>query len=142
MVDCHMHMVLDGVDWRAAIARHSEKADEAWARQVLQAYRDAGFTWLRDGGDRWGAGALGRALAPEYGITYRTPLSPLCKKGHYGAFIGTAFADLKEYAQLVRLQKQRGAKDAAFRHSGEGMDIVEAEGEDGRTQKVQQALAP
>ena len=109
MVDCHMHMVLDGWDWRAAIARHSQSPQEEWVRLTLSAYKAAGFTWLRDGGDRWGAGALARALSPEYGITYRAPLSPLCKAGHYGAFIGTAFEDLKEYAALVAQQKAQGA---------------------------------
>ena len=109
MVDCHMHMVLDGMDWKAAIHRHAQGPKEDWVRQILQSYADAGFTWLRDGGDRWGVGALARRLAPEYGITYRTPLSPLCKKGHYGAFIGTVFADLKEYATLVTEQKRKGA---------------------------------
>ena len=109
MVDCHMHMVLDGVDWRSAIGRHSQTPDENWIHRVLAAYRDAGFTYLRDGGDRWGVGALARRLAPQYGITYRTPLSPLCKAGHYGAFIGTVFSDLKEYAALVWSQKRQGA---------------------------------
>ena len=109
MVDCHMHMVLDGRNWKEAIARHRELPREGFIRQVLGAYREKGFTWLRDGGDRWGVSAMARRLAPEYGITYRTPLSPLCKKGHYGAFIGTAFADLREYAALVKAQKAAGA---------------------------------
>lgn len=109
MVDCHMHMVLDGRDWRSAIGRHSHKPDEGWVRSVLADYRDKGFTYLRDGGDRWGVGALARELAPQYGIIYRTPLSPLCKAGHYGGFIGTVFSDLREYAALVAKQKRQGA---------------------------------
>ena len=109
MVDCHMHMVLDGQDWRAAIARHSTVPAERWVRQTLQTYKEKGFTWLRDGGDRWGAGALARELAPEYGIVYRSPLSPLCKKGHYGAFIGTSFETMDDFAALVRRQKADGA---------------------------------
>ena len=109
MVDCHMHMVLDGQDWRAAIDRHREAPLESWVRGILAAYRDAGFTWLRDGGDRWGVGALARKLAPEYGIVYRTPLSPLCKTGHYGAFIGTRFDNLREYTALVQKLKSTGA---------------------------------
>ncbi len=104
-----MHMVLDGVDWRRAIARHSEKADEAFARAVLQTYRDLGFAYLRDGGDHRGAGALGRALAGEYGIVYRTPLAPLCKAGHYGAFIGEKYENFREYATLVRKHRENGA---------------------------------
>lgn len=107
--DCHMHMVLDGCDWKRAIARHSETVDTGWVRQVLGTYRDLGFTYLRDGGDRWGVGAKARELAAEFGITYRTPLAPLCKAGHYGAFIGEKYADMGEYAALVRRQREEGA---------------------------------
>ena len=109
VADCHMHMVLDGVDWKNAIARHAEGPEEGFIRRVLKTYQDIGVTYLRDGGDRWGAGARARELAAEYGITYRTPLAPLCMKGHYGAFIGTVYEDLKEYARLVVQQRQQGA---------------------------------
>ena len=67
--DCHIHMVLDGENWKAAIARHREKADEKWIRQTLARYHNLGFTYLRDGGDRWGVGKRARELAGEYGIT-------------------------------------------------------------------------
>ena len=108
-MDCHMHMILDGVHWKDAIGRHREKPHEGFIRQVLSAYRQAGYTYLRDGGDRWGAGKRARELAPEYGIVYRTPLSPLCKKGHYGGFIGGSYVNLKEYTQLVRKMRAQGA---------------------------------
>lgn len=107
--DCHMHMILDGYEWRAAIRRHSAAPDEVWIRGILQTYRELGFTYLRDGGDRWGAGAKARQLAPEYGIRYRTPLAPLCKKGHYGGFIGANYENLREYAALVGKARQDGA---------------------------------
>ena len=107
--DCHMHMILDGYEWRSAIARHDPVPDENWIRSILKTYRELGFTYLRDGGDRWGAGAAARHLAPEYGITYRTPLAPLCKAGHYGTFIGEKYENFKEYADLVRKQRDRGA---------------------------------
>ena len=106
--DCHMHMVLDGVEWRSAIARHSGAPDEAFIRKTLCIYRDLGYTYLRDGGDRWGVGAKARQLAPEYGITYRTPLSPLYHADCYGSFIGTAYENLKEYAALVAETKKNG----------------------------------
>lgn len=109
LVDCHMHMVLDGADWRAAIGRHRNCPDEAWIRRVLETYRDKGFAYLRDGGDRWDAGKRARELAPEYGIRYRTPLAPLCKAGHYGAFIGEKYRNMKEYAGLVRKARADGA---------------------------------
>ena len=107
--DCHMHMVLDGVDWRAAIARHRDGPDETFIRRTLETYQKAGFTYLRDGGDRWGVGKRARELAPEYGITYRTPLANLCKQGHYGGFIGEYYSDFREYADLVRKARAEGA---------------------------------
>ena len=109
IADCHMHMVLDGVDWRNAIGRHRENPDDDWIRQVLQTYREKGFVYLRDGGDRWGAGKRARELASEYGICYRTPLAPLCKAGHYGGFIGEKYENLREYTDLVRKARTDGA---------------------------------
>ena len=107
--DCHMHMILDGVEWRSAIARHNPVPDTPWIHKVLKTYQNLGFTYLRDGGDRWGAGAKARELAPQYSITYRTPLSPLCKAGHYGTFIGEKYENFTEYAALVRKHRKNGA---------------------------------
>lgn len=107
--DCHIHMVLDGVYWRDAIARHSDAVDRDFVRKQLNIYQTAGYTYLRDGGDRWGVGAYARKLAPEYGITYRTPLAPLCKAGHYGSFIGAVYEDTKEFAALVQQHRKNGA---------------------------------
>ena len=109
MVDCHMHMILDGFDWKEAIARHAQCPDEKWIREILREYQRLGFTYLRDGGDRWGAGKKARELAPEFGIRYCTPLANLCKAGHYGAFIGEKYADMKEYAALVKKARADGA---------------------------------
>ena len=107
--DCHMHMILDGIEWRAAIARHKEGPDEDFIRKVLGIYQNLGYTYLRDGGDRWDAGKRAREIAGEYGITYRTPLAPLCKKGHYGAFIGLVWENFTQYRDLVVQHKKNGA---------------------------------
>ena len=106
--DCHMHMVLDGEYWKAAIARHSAAPDEGFIRSTLARYQDLGYTYLRDGGDRWGVGAAARDLAGEYGIVYRTPLSPLCHAGHYGGFIGERFENLSQFQDLVRKTREKG----------------------------------
>ena len=107
--DCHIHMVLDALDWKNAIARHQNAPDESYIRSILKLYQDLGYTYLRDGGDRWNVSKLARTLAPEYGIRYTTPLSPISKLGHYGGFIGVQFSSLREYADLVRNQRQLGA---------------------------------
>ena len=107
--DCHIHMVLDGADWRGAIDRHRAAPDRDWIRVRLAEYAAAGFTHLRDGGDKWGVGAAARELAGEWGIIYRTPLAPLVLAGHYGGFIGEKYQNLREYADLVRKRREQGA---------------------------------
>lgn len=109
--DCHVHAVLDGIDFKASIAAHRTEAgpDEARIRSMLSAYQRRGVTYLRDGGDRWGACLTARRLAPEYGIEYAAPLAPLYKKGNYGKFIGRGYADLREFAALVDEMKAAGA---------------------------------
>lgn len=107
-VDCHIHMVLDGADWKAAIERHKNGVDDEVIRSRLAAYRELGFTYLRDGGDRWGVGKRARELAVEYGITYRTPLAPLCKAGHYGSFIGRKYENMREFTALVEETRTGG----------------------------------
>lgn len=113
-----MHMVLDGVDWKTAIGRHAHEVDTDWVRRTLNRYQQRGYTYLRDGGDRWGVGAAARAVADEYGIVYRTPLAPLCRRGHYGEFIGLSYENMKEFAALVGQQGRQGADFVKIMISG------------------------
>lgn len=106
--DCHIHMILDGVYYRDAIDHHKNGPDEVLIRQRLQDYVNYGVTYLRDGGDAWGVGLRASQLAGEYGITYRTPVANLCRKGHYGCFIGWGYEDLAEYRDMVRKIKSMG----------------------------------
>jgi len=130
--DCHMHMVLDGLEWKASIHRHDGGIREDWIRGILKTYQDLGFGYLRDGGDRWGIGAKARELAPEYGITYRTPLANLCKAGHYGLFIGRKYENFRDYARLVVQQREDGADFVKIMISGlmdfDRFGVLSAEG--------------
>ena len=104
-----MHMVLDGVYYRAAIDAFRAGPQDELVRARLRAYADAGITYLRDGGDRFGASMRARELAAEYGVEYRVPVFPMCLKGRYGAFIGREFADLDEYRGLIgEIKRQKG----------------------------------
>ena len=116
--DCHIHMVLDGENWKQAIARHVHKPDLVWIRRILSLYQSCGITYLRDGGDRWGVGVAARTVAPEYSITYRTPLAPLYKEGNYGGFIGEPWHDLREYASLVQNIQRHGGDFVKIMISG------------------------
>ncbi len=107
--DLHIHMLLSGADWKAAITGHQPSPDDALIRRRLAAYQAAGITYLRDGGDRFGVCLRAKELAPEYGITYRAPAFPIYKKGHYGSFIGRGWSDLTEYRALLAEAKAVGA---------------------------------
>ena len=116
--DCHIHMVLDGEDWRAAIARHRDGPEGGFIHRTLKNYRALGFDYLRDGGDRWGVGKRAKELAPQYGITYRTPCAPLCKAGHYGGFIGKKFSSTREYRDLIEKNRKGGGDFVKIMISG------------------------
>ena len=116
--DCHIHMVLDGRDWKAAIAAHQNGPAEDLIRSRLEKYRRLGFAYLRDGGDRWGVGKRARELAPDYGIVYRTPCAPLCKAGHYGGFIGETYGSFREYRTRIAENRKNGADFVKIMISG------------------------
>jgi len=99
--DCHIHMVLDGYDYKKAMGQHRQRVQDAWIRDTLKQYAQAGVKYLRDGGDALGVAKRAAELAPEYGIEYRTPLFPICRKGRYGEFIGRSFDDFTGYRALV-----------------------------------------
>ncbi|MCD8023416.1 MAG: amidohydrolase family protein [Lachnospiraceae bacterium] len=100
---------MDGVNYRAAYARHRDGVDVDDVRSKLAAYADAGVTYVRDGGDHLGVSALAAKLAPEYGITYRTPIFAIHKNGCYGKIVGRGFDSMKEYHQLVLEAGEAGA---------------------------------
>lgn len=107
--DCHIHMVLDGIlGWREAMDRHRAAPDEEAVRQVLRQYQRAGMTFLRDGGDKYGASLLAAKLAPEYGLCYLSPAYPIFEKGRYGAFIGRGFENMTEYRALLEDVRRQG----------------------------------
>lgn len=106
--ECHAHMVLDGVYYKAALERHREGPQEDTIRKVLRAYQKAGITYVRDGGDACGVAARAARLAGEYGIEYRMPLFAMHREGRYGHMVGKAFRDLREYRQLVDRVKRNG----------------------------------
>ena len=105
----HMHIFMNGTDYKQAVQDMKKGKIEETVKKNLQIYKDAGITWLRDGGDHYGASVLAREIAPEYGITYRTPCFGIHKKGHYGGIVGLAFENMTEYRTLVQKAKQQHA---------------------------------
>ncbi len=116
--DAHIHIALDGADYKKMKELHDMGPDEAHIRSVLAAYSDAGFTFLRDGGDKWGCSLLAKSLAYEYGIDYRTPDFAIYKKGSYGSILGRPFMDFKEFKELVAEVKKNNCDFVKVMGSG------------------------
>lgn len=107
--ECHAHIFMDGIDYRAAVRTHRDAPCEPVIRAHLKEYQMRGITYVRDGGDKYGASTLARKLAPEYGITYRTPVFGIHKNGQYGKIVGYGFSDMREYHDLVKRAISQGA---------------------------------
>ena len=107
--ECHAHVIMDGKNYKEAVAMHKEKPDEGAIREHLAAWQQAGITFVRDGGDAYGVSERARELAGEYGIDYRSPIFAIHKRGHYGGIVGLPYDDHQGYRDLVKTAKLRGA---------------------------------
>ncbi|HBX22881.1 MAG TPA: amidohydrolase [Desulfotomaculum sp.] len=92
LVDCHVHLALDGKDFAAARKRWEQP--EPIARQVQSELADTlerGILAVRDGGDRAGIGFATREQVTTgnlAGPVIRSPGFALRQPGTYGAFLG------------------------------------------------------
>ena len=99
--ECHAHIFMNGYDYQLAVRNQKNGNQEKVIRENLKAYQEKGITFVRDGGDHFGASALAKRLAKGYGIDYRSPLYSIYKNGHYGKVTGRGFDNMKEYEKLV-----------------------------------------
>ena len=116
--ECHGHIVADGVNYREAMARHKNGADEVYVRSALKLIAAHGIGYYRDGGDKYMVSAMAKKLAGEYGIEYRTPVYIIHKKGYYGAMYGCCFDSTRELRVLILEAKALGADFVKLTVSG------------------------
>ena len=90
----------------------------AWIRSVLSAYRDAGVTYCRVGGDNLRVSEAARELAGEYGVRLVTPCFAIHKRGCYGQMVGLPWDTLSDYRALIRELKLRRADFVKIMISG------------------------
>ena len=107
--ECHAHMIMDGVNYREAVAQHQNKVQEEVLRRRFGQYREKGVSFIRDGGDALGVSRRAKEIAGDYGIDYRTPVFAIHKVGHYGRIVGRGFHTMKEYRALVKEAIKQGA---------------------------------
>lgn len=113
-----MHIFMNGVDYRQAVRDQINGVNEEVIRKNLEEYRRRGITWLRDGGDIYGTSKRTMEIAPEYGITYRTPVFAIHKKGHYGGIVGKAYENMKDYRKLIQELREQGGHFVKIMISG------------------------
>ena len=106
--ECHGHIILDGIDYKKAVAVHSGGVNQDVIKKRLEACRRQGITFYREGGDAMGVSAYAASIASRFGIDYRTPLFAIHKNGHYGSMFGRGFDTIEEYEQLIREVKEEG----------------------------------
>lgn len=116
--ECHAHLVMDGKNYKEAVALHQNGVRDDVIRQRLKEWQFAGVSFVRDGGDARGVSKRAKELAGEYGIDYRTPIFAIHKRGHYGSIVGRAFADWKDYQELVREVRRQGGSFVKIMVSG------------------------
>ena len=56
--ECHEHIFMDGTDYLAAVKTHKNGPCEPVIRAHLLEYQKRGVTYIRDGGDKYGASVL------------------------------------------------------------------------------------
>lgn len=123
--ECHAHIFMNGYDYKKAVADHKQVPNEELIRAHLLAYQKMGVTYVRDGGDIYGACSLAKKIAGEYGIEYRIPVFAIHKNGHYGGIVGFGFDTMKEYEALVSKAQNEGADFIKIMTTGI-MDFEEA----------------
>lgn len=106
--ECHGHIIMDGKNYKEAIALHKNGVRDEVIHDCLAKYHQAGIHFFRDGGDAFGVSKRAKEIAPEYGVDYLTPVYAIYKKGHYGGIVGRSFESLKEYHELVKAVKTSG----------------------------------
>ena len=101
--------MMDGSDYAAAKRKHENTVDLSSVKQELEALREHGVVYFRDGGDAFGVGKAARAFAEEYGIEYATPVFAIHKKGRYGWIVGRAYETIADFRQRILEAKEERA---------------------------------
>lgn len=65
--ECHAHMIMDGVNYKKAVAQHKDGVVDAVIRQRFEEYTKRGIFFIRDGGDACGVSKRAAQLALNTG---------------------------------------------------------------------------
>ncbi|MBE3581105.1 MAG: amidohydrolase family protein [Thermoanaerobacteraceae bacterium] len=105
LVDAHVHLALDGLDFKAAVARWQDpEAMIHCIKKELEANLEHGILAIRDGGDASGWNLWARDRAPHEGPVPRIVATgrAVHKKGFYGSFLGPPLTPPFDWQRTVK----------------------------------------
>ncbi|RKD29540.1 amidohydrolase family protein [Thermohalobacter berrensis] len=108
MIDAHIHITLDGINFKKAREKLKNGNIETIVRNIFKKYKENGIYALRDGGDNLGISNIIRKIAKDEGLIYKSPAYAIYKKGCYGKFLGKAINDLEDFKREFDILKRRG----------------------------------
>ena len=112
LIDCHVHVALDGVDFTAAVKRWSD--GDTWLEPVklaLEQSLESGLATIRDGGDNGLVGLRTKKLIKRGELAGPRILAcgqGIGKTGKYGSFLGPGISNVGEACQLIDDLKEQG----------------------------------
>ncbi|QGP93585.1 hypothetical protein MGLY_30030 [Neomoorella glycerini] len=122
LIDAHVHLALDGIDFQASLARWQDPpAREAALARALRASLEHGLVAIRDGGDREGLHLQARewVRTGKYpGPRVVTTGMAVTKKGKYGSFLGPGTTGPASIRELIATLVNRGVDQVKVVVSG------------------------
>ncbi|HBT46601.1 MAG TPA: amidohydrolase [Peptococcaceae bacterium] len=130
LVDAHVHLALDGLDFKTSVDRWQDpEAMSRCIKKQLEAFLEHGVLAIRDGGDASGWNLWARDRAPLEGPVPRIVATgrALHKKGFYGSFLGPPLTPPYDWEGTVKGLAAAGSDQikvivsglVTFRHWGE-----------------------
>lgn len=120
LVDCHVHLAIDGTGFQKAMCRWEN--DEAMAENISQsirAYLQHGIVAVRDGGDKECIGLKARDQFPnEPSPIVRASGFAIRKEGYYGSFLGEGIKEIAEVKTRIKKLIQLGVNQIKVLVSG------------------------
>ncbi|WP_242655064.1 amidohydrolase family protein [Clostridium carboxidivorans] len=106
IIDSHIHIAHNNLFKKSQWSNSPIELQRQWLTEILREYKKKDVCALRDGGDGIFASCLAREIAKEEGIIYRTPIFAICKKGHYGSFLGRAVDGIEDFKREFHILKE------------------------------------
>lgn len=106
IIDSHIHIAQNALFKKKEWNNSTIDSKVKWITEIIRSYKNNSIIGLRDGGDGIFASCIARKIARQEGITYRTPIFAICKKDHYGSFLGRSIYGIEDFKREFDVLKE------------------------------------